>query len=243
MGLGLMGGSLAKAIKAYAPAHITAITRNKAAVRQALADQSIDTHCTLEALDPQTNLVFVCTPMQQLIGHIKQLCMHCSPETLITDIGSVKGYLAAENFPDKVILGHPIAGREKTGYAYALADLFQNRPYVLIPPKKPTLQYKALKKLIIAIGSQLIECDAETHDKQLAMSSHFPYFAAKAALDLSKELGLDPRFVGPGFESFTRVGHSDAAWGDDLLRYNAKAIQAVQDAYLDKLSLPKQAPD
>ncbi|MEK9657622.1 MAG: prephenate dehydrogenase [bacterium] len=236
MGLGLMGGSLAKAIKAYAPTSISAITRNKTAAKQALADHSIDAHTTLENLDPSVDLVFICTPMSTLIQTIHKTCAHCSSNTLITDIGSVKGYLAAKNFPPNVVLGHPIAGSEKQGYAHAQANLFQNKRYVLIPPTTPHPHYDTLKQLITDIGSTLIECDADTHDKQLALSSHFPYFAAKAAFTLSQKAGLDPRFIGPGFQSFTRIAHSDEDWARDIATYNKTEVLKTLKDYQSTLS-------
>lgn len=236
MGLGLMGGSIAKAIKKYTTAHITAITLNQQEAKQALLDGSIDQCVRLDALNSDVELVFVCTPMKDIKEHILQLTRHCSQQTIITDIASAKGFLANENFADNVILGHPIAGSEKKGYFHADADLFKNRSYVVIPPKVVDTRYERLKELIDTIGARVIECDAQTHDQQLALSSHAPYVMAKLALDVSRSMGLDSRFIGPGFESFTRVGHSDPAWGKAVTTLNSEAVKSVLDAYSQALN-------
>ena len=232
-----MGGSLAKAIKHFSPCYITAIEADPISAKLAKTEGSVDAFCSLCDLPASVELVFVCTPMSRVKNHIKQLLIHCSSETLISDIASAKAYLAKENFPDRVILGHPIAGKETAGYASAETRLFDKRSYVLIPPKNRLKGYEKLKELIESIGAVVIECSAAHHDKQLALSSHFPYFAAKAALNTTQKCELDQAFIGPGFESFTRLAHSQATWAKDITRFNKEEIVCAIESYQQSLSL------
>lgn len=231
-----MGGSLAKAIKHFSPCTITGVDSSEAVIQAAFDFGCIDSSSTVAALPSSVELVFVCTPMSRIKDHIQQLLHSTSSDTLISDIGSAKAYLAKENFPNRVILGHPIAGKAGGGFSASDALLFKERSYILVPPKKAPDGYDALKVLLGSLGAILVECDAYFHDQQLALSSHFPYFAAKAAYDMTQTHGLKPPFIGPGYESFTRLAHSQEAWAKDISLFNKESLVEALQLYQDQLS-------
>lgn len=148
IGLGLIGGSLAKALKRTDPScRILAYTRTRATLEEALKAQAVDAACS-SVDDPQfatCSCIFLCAPVATNISALRVLKDIVSPDCILTDVGSVKTdiHLAASEMglDGRFIGGHPMTGSEKSGFAHAQAHLFENA-YYIITPSKDTAQEK-----------------------------------------------------------------------------------------------------
>ncbi len=158
IGLGLIGGSIAKAIRLYYPdCCLIAFDKNKEALALALQDGTINTICSsIDHHFQDCNYIFLCTPIAYNAAYLHQLKGNISPDCIITDVGSVKTSIheevAALNLEPQFIGGHPMAGSEKSGYTNAKAHLIENAYYILTPTaaiSPQQLEWPVLKKAVI----------------------------------------------------------------------------------------------
>ena len=151
------------------------------------------THTTIDLNKgvAEAELVIVCTPVGQIVEHVRQAAQHCPERTLITDAGSTKQSIV-EALDGGLARGcrflgsHPLAGSEKAGAAYASADLFEGRVAILTPTKNTRAEdFDLLEEFWQSLGSVVVQMTPEEHDQALAMTSHLPHVAA-AALALTR---------------------------------------------------------
>lgn len=241
VGLGLMGGSLALALKGKCAA-LYGIDGDRATLELALSRRIVDQAESDPAkLLPQADLVILATPIHAILDFIRKLPAFIETPCIVLDLGSTKGEITQEMsaLPDNFdpVGGHPICGKEKLGLEHAEAGLFQQAPFVISPLKRTTQRAKsAVQQIIAAVGAKSIEIDPNEHDRILASTSHLPYLVSSAlALSTPREFGS---LVGTGFKSTSRLAGTPSHMTLGILQSNREnilnAIQAFRNS-LDQL--------
>lgn len=247
IGLGLIGGSLAKALKrADASCTIMAYTRTAQTLQTALQEKTIDRICT-SLSDPAfggCDMIFLCAPVGSNIEALKQLQDVVSPSCILTDVGSVKTdiHLAAQSLGlnGRFIGGHPMTGSEKSGFAYAVPHLFENSYYIITPsegvPEEAVLCYKELAS---SIGAIPVVLDCQQHDFITAAVSHLPHVIAAALVntvhDLDSREELMKMLAAGGFKDITRIASSSPEMWEHICVSNNSNISKVMDTFLAQM--------
>ena len=223
IGLGLMGGSLALALRGKC-ATLYGIDSDRATLELATARQVVDQGDTNpENLARQADLVVLATPVPAIIDFIQKLPLLLQTPCIILDLGSTKKDIVQamsflpENFDP--IGGHPICGKEKLGLEHAEGSVYRGAPFVVTALERSTGRAKsAIKQIIAAIGANAIEMNAEEHDRILASTSHLPFLLSSAlALSTPPEFGS---LVGTGFKSTSRLAGTPAHMSMGILQSN-----------------------
>ncbi|HUQ70039.1 MAG TPA: prephenate dehydrogenase [Planctomycetaceae bacterium] len=239
VGVGLIGGSLAAAIKQRGLARrVVGVGRSAErleAARNAGLIDDLSTNLAEAARDAQ--LVIVCTPVDRIVADVRAAAAVMPAGSLITDAGSVKGVIC-DSLSDlsagavTFIGSHPLAGSEKQGFEHACATLFDQRVCVITPTATtPAEQLRRLHRFWQAVGMQIIELSPADHDVALARTSHLPHAVAAAlALALSPE---HRRFAASGFRDTTRIAAGDPDLWTAIFQQNTPAL-------IDAISLLEQ---
>ena len=244
LGLGLIGASLAKAVRpSQLYSEIVGYGHRQTTVQAALEQGIIDRAVSSAAeLVYQCDLVLIATPtllaeqqLVELIGHANQL----ERPPVLTDAASVKGNLyraidalGLAQWPSFVVLGHPIAGSEKSGVHAARADLFDRHRVILTPQSStdPTA-IAVVTDLWEAAGAEVLSMSVQLHDQVLAATSHLPHMLAYALVETlaTSDLADDIfQFAAGGFRDFTRIASSDPVmWRDIALANRTELLQAL----------------
>jgi prephenate dehydrogenase len=238
VGLGLMGGSLALALRGYCN-RIIGVDPDYTTLALACEKKVVDfaTDHLGEAL-PMADLVILAAPVRTnlaLLNKIPQI--HPGPLAIL-DLSSTKAEIVAamdqlpENF--SALGGHPMCGKEKAGLVHADAKMFWDSTFTLTETTNTTPALRRLTDKIIAIiGAQPLLIDAETHDRWAAATSHLPYLVA-AALAASTPQDVAP-LVGSGFKSASRLAASEITMMMDILTTNRGQVLAAIARYRNTL--------
>ena len=233
LGLGLMGASLAMALRKRGYAgRLVAYARKEATRAEALARGIVDEAYAAPAAAAQAAaLVVLCAPIRACADLAAEIAPALKPGTLVTDVGSTKGWICrrlAGVLPPGVFVGsHPIAGSEKQGLDAASAGLYENAlTVVAVAPGQAEESVARVAALWEAAGSRTCRLSPEDHDRLLARTSHLPHVAAAA---LAKAIGRDSAatvgaFCGTGFYDSTRVASGSLEMWNDILLTNAPAV-------------------
>jgi len=246
LGLGLIGGSLALALKGKRGApEVWGCDRNKLNERQALAAGAISRACTLDQL-ASCDIVVVCVPVKASLSAIRSLGKLMRPGSVLTDAGSVKTQVvrAGELYAGKGVSfvgGHPIAGTEKSGFCAADPFLFRGRSFIITPvPKTDEKAMMRVGRLWKLAGSKsVLRMDPETHDRVFAYVSHLPHVAAyglaysAAAIRSKVPLG----YSAGGFRDTTRIASSNPEMWRDIVLQNRKEVLRAIAHYRKSLDL------
>jgi prephenate dehydrogenase len=241
VGVGLIGGSFALALKAAgAVREVIGIGRNAASLVRARELGLIDRATEYDAVS-QADCVLLAMPVGETGAVLSRLAPHLQPGAVVTDAGSTKaGVVAAAraalgaNYAN-FVPGHPIAGSEQSGPAAARADLFQGKRVVLTPQADTRADaVDTMRALWLACGAQVEMLDAAQHDRVFAAVSHLPHLAAFALVDeLVQRADGDTcfHFAASGFRDFTRIAASSPEMWRDVALANRDAVLAELDAY------------
>ena len=233
VGLGLMGASLAMALRKRGYAgRLVAYARKAETRAEALARGIAD--AAFDDPDPavkEASLVVLCAPIRACADLAADIAPLLKPGTLVTDVGSTKGWICRQMagiLPPGVFVGsHPIAGSEKQGLQAASADLYENALTVVASHLDvPEEAAERVAELWKSAGARVCRMEPEDHDRLLARTSHLPHVAAAA---LAKAIGRDSAekvgtFCGTGFYDSTRVASGSIAMWHDILMTNAPAV-------------------
>lgn len=226
VGLGQIGGSLAAALTRRRLARVTGVTRRAATARRALRMGLVRSvsHRLEDAAG--ADVVVLATPVRTLLRQLPRLLPILRPEAVLTDVGSTKGVFLDEVRRLRprvtVVGGHPMAGNEKAGLDGCDADLFEGRPWTLIPaPGAAPARVRMLERLIRGVGARPLRLTAKEHDLAVARISHLPYLLAYA---LMEQPDRARRVAGPSFRDATRVALSEPGMVLDFLITNPRAI-------------------
>lgn len=240
IGLGLIGGSLAKALHEKLDfQNITAVDTDAHALELALKEGMIARG--LAALDSSvydSDIIFICTPVKQALCYINELVPQIPDSCIITDVCSTKGeiirYIEAMPRPPCYIGGHPMTGTEKSGYANSLSHLFENVYYVLTPCSSTLPEAQdILTGIIEGIGAIPVVMSAMEHDRATGGISHLPHIIAAALVNLVSTLdsgsGQMRTLAAGGFKDITRIASSNPEmWENIVLSNKAQVMELLQ---------------
>ena len=238
IGVGLIGGSVAKAARANGLAKtIVGYGREQDTVNLQTAKRLgvIDEfYIGDNAAFYGADCVLIATPVASIEAIFAQLKPFWSPDTIYTDVGSTKGSVlaAAERvfgfIPDNLVAAHPIAGAEQSGVEAALVDLFCHKRLIITPTKttKPEAVQK-IEQFWQGMGALVSIMDAQHHDSILAATSHLPHILAFALVDMlghQDEQTEIFKYAAGGFRDFTRIASSDPTMWKDICQANKQEI-------------------
>jgi prephenate dehydrogenase len=239
VGLGLMGGSLALALRGKC-ARLYGIDSDPATLKLArdrrIVDQA-DRHPA--GILAEADLVILATPVPAIIDLIPRLPDFIHKPCILLDLGSTKRDIlqAMGALPERFdpIGGHPICGKEKLGLENAEAALFRDAPFVITPLERTTVRARtAAQQIIQAVEARGIEMDAADHDRALAFTSHLPFLVA-SALALAVPTELAP-YIGSGFRSTSRLAGTPSSMMLGILRSNRGNILRAISMFQERLS-------
>ena len=250
IGLGLIGGSIAKALSSSQDYEILAFDSNQNSIKNALDNQSIQG--SLHSLDDLENseyedsVVIIATPPSATDDILKSLDFIFNSSVTITDTTSTKSSLNKTlqefNFPKNIVFSHPVAGSHLSGEKNSVADLFNEKSTILSFHDSVGSQHvDRVTNLWKTLGSNITVLDAELHDKIFAYSSHLPHVAAYALLNTLKELEQDDLsdFSGGGLGEFLRLASSSPKMWGDIFSMNEKNIALAIDDLINNLIILK----
>jgi prephenate dehydrogenase len=246
IGVGLIGGSLARALRAGG--HVREIVgySRRLANLQLAADLSVIDYAevSLAAAVRGAEVVVLAVPVGAMTDILAELAQH-SFDGIVTDVGSTKGNVVAaaratlgKRFP-LFVPGHPLAGTEQSGVEASQADLFRGRRVILTPlPETSANALARVRALWKAAGAEVVEMTVEEHDRLLAASSHLPHMLAYMLVDMLVRRD-DHRAVfaasAGGFRDMTRIAASDPVMWRDVCLANREALLAVLGQYREEL--------
>lgn len=230
VGVGLIGGSLAAALKQCGVARrVVGVGRNASRLADAKAAGLIDEFSTdLSAAARQSQLVVVCTPVDRIVADVREAAAAMPTGSLITDAGSVKGVICESladlsSGPVTFIGSHPLAGSEKQGFEHASAALFDQRLCVITHNENtPSEKLQRLHRFWQSVGMQTSELSPAEHDTILAVTSHLPHAVAAALASLMTP-ELQP-FAASGFRDTTRIAAGDPELWTAIFQQNSQAL-------------------
>lgn len=234
-GLGLIGGSLAKALRRANPdLRILACSRSYDTLTQAISEGVIDEACAEN--DPRfsdCNYIFLCAPVEKNRRFLTSLKALVAQGCIISDVGSVKGAIAEEaislGLSKQFIGGHPMAGSERTGLTNADAALFENAYYFLTPsPDVEDAKVEKLVALIKSIRALPIVTEASLHDYVVASVSHVPHIVAASLVNLVRTQDTEDELMklvaAGGFRDITRIASSSPEMWEQICLSNGAPI-------------------
>ena len=251
IGLGLIGGSIAKALRKFHPnCRIMAYSRTLETVETAKQEGVVDIVCEKE--DPffsACDYIFMCAPVSSNIEHLQFLKDNMRPACILTDVGSVKtpihDAIDAIGLSSMFIGGHPMAGSEKSGYVNATDYLFENSYYILTPGNGvPQEKIDAFSCLVSSIGGLPITISCGEHDYITAVISHLPHVIASTLVNAVQRLdGPETHMkmiAAGGFKDITRIASSSPEMWQQICSENQDNIARVIDVYIDMLKDAKE---
>ena len=247
IGLGLIGGSIAKKMKADHPdIHIYATAHHEETVKEAYREGLIDN----DTLLPLTafhdcDTIFLCAPVQRNLDYLSELKDIIQKDCYITDVGSTKTEIHEEvirlGLEANFIGGHPMTGSEKTGILAADKTLLENAYYIITPTAiTPQSDVEDFREFIRSLGSIPLILDYKTHDYSTAAISHLPHMIAYSLVNLVQQIDDDNEtmksIAAGGFKDITRIASSSPVMWQNICASNREQILVLMDKYTALLS-------
>lgn len=246
IGLGLIGGSIAKAIKNALPdAKIIAFDVNKESIELAVSEQIVDVAApevdeTFSACD----YLFLCAPVSHNADNLNIVKKVLSKNCILTDVGSVKSdihvHIAKAGLSAQFIGGHPMAGSERTGYINSKALLLENAYYILTPTEEVSAdKVAAYQNLVKLMGAIPLILSCNQHDYITAAVSHLPHIIAASLVNLVRDSdspdGLMKMIAAGGFKDITRIASSSPEMWQQICLTNTDNILVLLSDYISSL--------
>lgn len=247
IGLGLIGGSIAKKMKADHPdIHIYATAHHEETVKEAYREGLIDN----DTLLPLTafhdcDIIFLCAPVQRNLDYLSELKDIIQKDCYITDVGSTKTEIHEEvirlGLEANFIGGHPMTGSEKTGILAADKTLLENAYYIITPTAiTPQSDVEDFREFVRSLGSIPLILDYKTHDYSTAAISHLPHMIAYSLVNLVQQIDDDNEtmksIAAGGFKDITRIASSSPVMWQNICASNREQILVLMDKYTALLS-------
>ena len=247
IGVGLIGGSLARALRQTG--HVQRVVgcgRGRANLERAVELGVIDsyTHDPGEAVR-EADMIFVAVPLGAMRGVFEQMCGHLRSDAVVTDGGSAKASVIADfrsacpGHVSQFVPGHPIAGTEHNGVEASFAELYRYRRVILTPGPDTSEQALARVSAMWQVcGAEVVEMKVQRHDQVLAATSHLPHMLAFGLVDaLARMEEHDDifRFAAGGFRDFTRIASSNPVMWRDICIANSEALAQVMHGFADEM--------
>jgi prephenate dehydrogenase len=245
-GLGLMGGSLALALKGKcrglvgidADLATIALARERGIVDAVWLAAEVESNPA--AALAGADLIVLATPVRVILATLQRLGELCPGPAVVIDLGSTKQQIVAAmaQLPERFdpLGGHPMCGKEKFSLQYAEAGLYQNAPFALAALERTSPRARRLaEELVRAVGARPIWLDPADHDRWVAATSHAPFLVASA---LAGSTALEvSALVGPGFRSTARLAGSSPGMMADILATNAENIRESIHHFRERLDV------
>lgn len=246
IGLGLIGGSIARALREnISELYMTAYDVNAATLEAAVGDGVIDRAAArIDETFSACDYLFLCAPVQKNDANLEAVKKVISPSCTLTDVGSVKTdiheHIARAGLEAQFIGGHPMAGSERFGYVNSKAKLLENAYYILTPTDQTdSRRLEAYRALVETMGALPLVLDYRQHDYVTAGISHLPHVIAASLVNLVRDSdsqdGIMKLVAAGGFKDITRIASSSAAMWQQICLTNAENIDALLDAYIASL--------
>lgn len=246
VGMGLIGGSLARAIRqAYPGIELIGIDHQRDVLDQAWEAGALDrATLRLEEGVTEADLVVLAVPISAILELLPRLSPLLPPKSVVTDTGSTKREICQvgeEQLGARFVGGHPIAGSERSGFAASRADLFAGRPWVLVPSSNGR-NAKALERTTCffkGLGVKVYTLDAARHDRVVAATSHLPQLLSWALADLLRRRAegdeLHRELLGGGAADWLRTAASPCKIWRDIFATNADEICETLEELFEEL--------
>jgi len=246
VGLGLIGGSIAKAIRKFHPnSVILAYDIDHGSLLLAQKEGTLSKICpSIDGSFASCDYIFLCAPVLYNNENVRLLLPYLSPSCILTDVGSVKGCiqqtLLSLGFSGLFIGGHPMTGSEKSDYANSSERLLENAYYILTPadqvPPEPIREFEAF---ISSLGALPLILSADMHDTVTAVISHLPHIIAASLVHFlishdNAEHYMRTLAAG-GFKDMTRIASSNVRMWEDICLTNNEKISMMLSDYIESL--------
>lgn len=247
IGLGLIGGSIARAIRSACPdARLIAYDIQEASLQLAHRDRVIDEICpSINASFGCCDYIFLCAPVSHNDENLLTLKQHLSPQTILTDVGSVKTgihrQVDALGLKDLFIGGHPMTGSERFGYQNSKASLLENAYYILTPSDTVSGdKLYSYRTLVESMGAIPLILNYEEHDYVTAAVSHLPHVIAASLVNhvrnSDSEAGIMKLIAAGGFNDITRIASSSPDMWQQICLMNTANITKLLKEYIHYLT-------
>lgn len=254
VGLGLIGGSIAKAIRQYYPDYeLIAFDKNRETLALAVQEDVIHTACS--SIDDNFQgcaYIFLCAPISYNNAYLSQLKLYVGEDCILTDVGSVKTAIceeaAALGLGKYFIGGHPMAGSEKSGFANAKAHLIENAYYILTPsPEVSEEKIQAYKDFMESLKALPIILDYHEHDSFTGTISHLPHILASNLVNFVKDSDNTEermkQLAAGGFKDITRIASSSPIMWQQICLKNKENISRILGEFIEYLQHSKALID
>lgn len=253
IGVGLIGGSLARALrKAKLVNRVTGCNRCEETLKKAIELNVIDDYSlNIKEAIAGADVVVIGTPLSTTEKLLPQIAGAMEKKTVLTDVGSAKGSVVnaareilGDQFP-RFVPGHPIAGTEQSGVEASFAELFVKHRVILTPlPETSPAAHTLITDMWKAVGAEVIDLEVSHHDRILAATSHLPHMLAYALVDCLA--GMEERdeifkYAAGGFADFTRIASSSPEMWHDICISNRESLLSTLGIFSDHLNQIQQA--
>ena len=246
IGLGLIGGSIAKTIRKFHPDYrLIAFDKDRSALAEAVSLNVINGICDIE--DEQLyncDYLFLCAPVEFNVEYMEKIKDSLGENCILTDVGSVKNVIHEKvtelGLEGRFIGGHPMAGSERSGFSNSSDHLLENAYYIITPGGEVALEkISDFTELISSLGAIPLVITAEEHDFITAGVSHLPHIVASALVNLVNLLDNDAQYMkmiaAGGFRDITRIASSSPVMWEQICLENQKNISTVLDEFIRML--------
>lgn len=247
IGLGLIGGSIAKGLKRACPdirimAYMRTLSKLEQAQKEGIVDEILD---SVDERISSCSIIFLCTPVEYNAAYLSTLKPLVRPGTIITDVGSTKTDIhqavSALSMEDCFIGGHPMAGSEKTGYENSTDHLLENAYYMITPsPGSSKEQIQRIIGVAEALGSIPKVIDYHEHDLAVAAISHLPHIIASSLVNLVRDSDspdqIMKQIAAGGFKDITRIASASPEMWEQICMTNTSNIIDMLERYMGSLN-------
>ncbi len=248
IGLGLIGGSIARGLKRSNPdITIMAYMRTRAKLEQARSEGIVDV--ILDGIGEPLrtcDAIFLCTPVEYNAQYLAAVKPYLKEGAFITDVGSTKTSIHQEvirqGMEDAFVGGHPMAGSEKTGYEHSTDHLLENAFYIITPTahEKSRALSRRLEEIALAIGALPLMLDYKEHDQAVAAISHLPHIVASSLVNLVRDSdspsGIMKQVAAGGFKDITRIASASPEMWEQICIANQGPIAWILEQYIHSLT-------
>lgn len=244
VGLGLIGGSLGLDLRSQGH-RVLGVSRKAHTCDRAIARGVVDDASISLSLMVEADVVFVCTPLGVMQSTVTELIPYLSEDTVLTDVGSVKGWVVEAISPlwRNFVGGHPMAGTAESGIEAAQRGLFAGAAYVLTPTQTtPLLAVQTVEAIVRPLQTRIYHCPPDVHDQAVAWISHLPVITSASLIAAClgevdpNVLELAKALASSGFRDTSRVGGGNPELGVMMARYNRSALLNALNTYRDRLN-------
>lgn len=243
VGLGLIGGSLGLDLRSLGH-RVLGVSRKPQTCDRAIERGVVDEADISPTLLQTADVVFICTPLGVMEATVREVIPYLSPETILTDVGSVKGWVVQTIEPlwANFVGGHPMAGNTESGIEAAQYNLYVGAPYVLTPTTAtPPASVQVVEDLVRPLQTKIYHCTPEDHDRAVAWISHLPVMISASLMQACFSetdpavLTLAKALASSGFRDTSRVGGGNPELGMMMAQYNQAALLRSLAAYRSQL--------